>query len=145
MKGKMASLVDVNLLLALLHERHAFSAKAVAWLDEQSGSGSVAICRIVQMGVLRILTRPSIMKDDLLTPSEFWQGWSVLMADARFFIVSEPTQLESVWRELTVSLPRGQCAETDAYLAAFAQAGGYSMATFDKGFQRYPDLDLELL
>lgn len=141
----MASLVDVNVLLAILHERHAFSARALAWLDGKDSVGTVRICRVVQMGVLRLLTRPSIMKEDVLTPAEFWNGWTQLMGDDRFAMVDEPSGLEPVWRALTVALPDGQCAETDAYLAAFAQAGDYRVTTFDKGFKRYPDLDLELL
>lgn len=141
----MDSLVDVNLLLAILHERHIFSARALAWLDEKEGVASVRICRVVQMGVLRILTRHSIMKEDVLAPKEFWSGWSTLMTDSRFAMQPESSGLESTWHELTCGLPKGQCAETDAYLAAFAQSTGLSVATFDKGFQRYPGLDLELL
>jgi predicted nucleic acid-binding protein len=33
----------------------------------------------------------------------------------------------------------------DAYLAAFAQAGGYKMVTFDKDFRQFNGLDLVLL
>lgn len=141
----MPSLVDVNVLLAILHERHAFSAKAIAWLHEKDTTGEVQICRVVQMGVLRLLTRPSIMKDEVLSPTEFWEGWAKLMADDRFRMIEEPAELEAVWRDLTSELPRGQCAETDAYLASFAKSGGLKITTFDKGFQRYEGLDLELL
>jgi toxin-antitoxin system PIN domain toxin len=141
----MASLVDVNLLLALLHERHVSSPAAVAWLDQQTSSGSVVICRVVQMGALRILTRPSIMEDEVLAPAQFWRGWSTLLQDDRFVPVNEPEGCEAGWRKLTQALPAGQCAETDAYLAAFALAGSYRLATFDKGFQRYFGLSLTLL
>jgi predicted nucleic acid-binding protein len=34
---------------------------------------------------------------------------------------------------------------TDAYLAAFASAGGMQFATFDKGFKKYQGLNLELV
>jgi predicted nucleic acid-binding protein len=34
---------------------------------------------------------------------------------------------------------------TDAYLAAFARAGGIGLATFDRGFRRHDGLDLILL
>ena len=34
---------------------------------------------------------------------------------------------------------------TDAYLAAFAQAAGVSLATFDRGFSRFSGLRLQLL
>jgi predicted nucleic acid-binding protein len=34
---------------------------------------------------------------------------------------------------------------TDAYLAAFARAGGLGLVTFDRDFRRYAGLDLTLL
>ena len=67
------------------------------------------------------------------------------MEDDRFVQVNEPEGVEVRWRTLTNALPAGQCAETDVYLAAFAIGGGYQMATFDKGFQRYAGLNLDLL
>lgn len=34
---------------------------------------------------------------------------------------------------------------TDAYLAAYARAGGLTVVTFDRGFRQFPDLSCELL
>lgn len=55
----MAFLADVNFLVALLHARHTASPIANAWLDEQDEPACVAVCRVAQMGALRVLTNPS--------------------------------------------------------------------------------------
>lgn len=140
----MASILDVNVLVALLHARHRHSQRAVRWLDEQ-GRGSVLICRVAQMGALRLLTQPAMMKEDVLSAADFWLGWEQLMEDERFVIVDEPEGFESLWRETTGSLRKGQCAETDSYFAALALSGGWTLVTFDRGFRRFPSIKAEIL
>jgi len=85
------------------------------------------------------------MKEDVLSPEQFWMGWDRMMQDDRLVWVDEPPGLEPVWREVTLALERGQCAETDTYFAAFARACGGTLVTFDRGFRRYSGLTLELL
>lgn len=138
----MAALVDVNVLVALMHARHVHSAPAVRWLASLEEPGAVAICRVAQMGALRILTNSSAMKDDVKSASEFWDGWQRLMADERFSLLGEPNGLQNVWRVLTAALPRGKPAETDCYLAAFAMAGKHCLVSFDRGLRRFAGLDL---
>lgn len=138
----MGALVDVNVLVALMHARHAYSARAVRWLAGHDEPGAVVVSRVSQMGALRILTHPSAMKDEVKSASEFWDGWQRLMADDRFALVGEPAGLENTWRALTGALPRGKPAETDCYLAAFAIAGKHSLVSFDRGLRRFAGLDL---
>lgn len=141
----MASLIDVNVLIALLHARHTKSVQAVNWLERQAEPEAVLICRVVQMGALRILTNPKVMKNDAMSAGIFWRGWDSVLQDERFALVKEPETFEPVWRELTSKLPAGTSAETDAYLAALALAGDWQLATFDQGFTRFPKLALELI
>lgn len=141
----MAALVDVNVLIALLHARHRHGALASSWLDTCVDPGAIGICRIVQMGALRILTSRSAMREDVLTPAQFWRGWERMMSDGRFVMVAEAPELEPAWRAITESLPVGRIAETDTYLAAFAFAGDHTFVTFDRGFRIFRQLKLELL
>ena len=97
------------------------------------------------MGTLRILTQRAAMKEDTLSAEEFWHGWDMMMGDDRFLRVEEPRGIETAWRGITAAIRKGQCAETDAYLAAFAQAGGWSLVTFDRGLRRFPGLHAEIL
>lgn len=138
-------LLDVNIVFALHHPRHVHSSAVHQWLGAKSRPGSLLVCRVVQMGVLRRLTQSGTMREDLITPSEFWLGWDRLMEDERFVQVEEPAGLEGSWRKICGDLSRGKIAETDAYLAAFALAGGYTLATFDKGFVRFDGLTTEIL
>jgi len=140
----MAFLADVNVLIALLHARHAASGRAIAWLDRQQESSSILLCRVAQMGVLRILTNPAWMKDEALPAAAIWEAWDVLLSDDRFARVEEPPRLEAQWRVLTQDFPAGRCAETDTYLAAFARAGGHRLLTFDRGFRRFEGLDVTM-
>ena len=140
----MAFLADVNFLVALLHERHTQSPRASAWLRRHNEEGSVALCRVAQMGALRVLTNRAWLADEVQSAAEVWRAWDLLGADDRFFLVAAPAQLESEWRRLTSGWPRGRMAETDAYFAAFASSGGYRLLSFDKGLRRFPGVELEL-
>jgi predicted nucleic acid-binding protein len=49
------------------------------------------------------------------------------------------------WRDATRHSPSGPNFWTDAYLAAFATAAGYTVVTFDRGFKRHKAAKLNLL
>lgn len=116
-----------------------------SWLETVGERESVLVCRVVQLGALRILTKPSIMREETLSAEELWNGWERVLADERFREEPEPAGLVTTWRAMTRRLPRNSCADTDAYLAAFAVAGGWTLCTFDKGFARYRQLQVQLL
>lgn len=141
----MAYLADVNVLIALLSARHSASARAVAWLDRQEEVGGILLCRVAQMGALRILTNPAAMKEDVQPASAIWAALDLVLSDERFMWVEEPLGLELEWRRLTGSLPVGRSAETDTFLAAFASAGGFRLLTFDRGFRRFSGLKVTVL
>ncbi|MBI2058814.1 MAG: PIN domain-containing protein [Nitrospirae bacterium] len=141
----MAALCDVNVLVALLHARHVHSARAVSWLSTQEETGSVLVCRVVQMGALRVLTNRSWLKEEVLSAEQFWTGWDKLLGDDRFAMLAEPELLEEAWRRVTVRIPKGQAVETDAYLAALALSTSHRVVTLDRGFRRFPDLQIEFL
>jgi uncharacterized protein len=140
----MGYLADVNFLIALLHARHALSDRAVAWLGRQEQAGSILLCRVAQMGVLRILTNPTWLKGDVLAATAVWDAWDLLLTDDRFTSIQEPAGLESEWRLVTRDLAAGRNAGTDTYLAAFARAGGYRLLTFDRRFRHLEGLDVEI-
>ncbi|HEV3076258.1 MAG TPA: TA system VapC family ribonuclease toxin [Thermoanaerobaculia bacterium] len=140
----MGYLADVNFLIALLHAKHALSERAVAWLGRQEQAGSILLCRVAQMGVLRILTNPTWLKGEVLSAAAVWDAWDLLLTDDRFASIQEPAGIESEWRLVTRDFAAGRPAGTDAYLAAFARAGGYSLLTFDRGFHQFEDLAVEI-
>jgi predicted nucleic acid-binding protein len=101
----MPYLADVNFLIALLHPGHQHSPQAVALLDRQDDAASIHLCRVAQMGVLRILTHPGLMKADVQSAASVWQAWDLLLTDDRFLQVEEPQRLEETWRGLTRNFP----------------------------------------
>jgi toxin-antitoxin system PIN domain toxin len=141
----MGYLADVNFLVAILHARHAFSKRAVSWLDHQKEPGSVLLCRVVQMGALRLLTDSRWLKTEVRSAASVWDGLDLTLTDDRVARVEEPPRIEAEWRRLTRAFPAGRCADSDAYLAAFAHAGGYRLLTFDRGFRQFEGLDVEIL
>ena len=96
------------------------------------------------MGALRLLTLPAAMGPDIQTAREAWAGWRRAMEDERFVFEPEPFGLAEKWQAITETMPLGTRVDTDTYLAAFALAGDLTLATFDKGFARYPGLRVEV-
>lgn len=139
----MAKLLDVNLTIAILHTEHGPLARS--WLAGQTEMGSLLICRATQMGVLRLLTRRAMMRDRVLEASEAWSYWRTLRSDERFRMVDEPVDLEEAWTRIGSKIQKGACLDTDTYLAAFALAGGHTLATFDGGFVLFEGLATEIL
>lgn len=57
------------------------------------------------------------------------------LADVNY--TGEPASIEVEWRRLTHGSRRSPNVWTDAYLAAFAIAGGFEIVTFDRGFEQF--------
>ena len=68
-----------------------------------------------------------------------------MLASGRFGFVLEPDGLDSLWEEMCRPFDRSPKAVLDAYLAAFAKAGGYELATLDRAFRQFPDLKAQIL
>jgi len=135
-------LADVNFLIAILDSRHEHSARAVSWLQNVDERHSIVICRVAQMGALRLLTKQSIMREGVLTGADAWAYINSLFEDDRFVFASEPSGFESSWKAICAWTPKGSSTETAAYLAAFAIADNLSVVTFDRGMNRFPGLDI---
>jgi predicted nucleic acid-binding protein len=75
-----------------------------------------------------------------------WQLYATVLADGRMaYLGTEPPGLDRYWRQFTdraLSAPR---LWMDAYLAAFAVAGGYAMVTTDSAFRQFSGVDLLVL
>lgn len=141
----MAGLCDVNVLLALSTDRHAQHAQALRWF-EGVGSAGARVCRVALLGLLRLLNNPSAMEEDVLDAAGCWDLWRRMQQDERIrFAPAEPSGLDASFERFTAGQAFSPRLWTDAYLAAFAQAGGLTVVTFDRGFRRFPDLSCELL
>jgi toxin-antitoxin system PIN domain toxin len=133
-------LCDVNVLLALVTDRHAAHAAAVRWLDGVPAGGAI-ICRVAQTGLLRLLNNPAVMGEDVLDTTACWELWRRLLEDERVrFAPAEPPGLDAAFARFTSGKAFTPRLWTDAYLAAYAQASGLTLVTFDRGFRQFDGL-----
>jgi uncharacterized protein len=138
------TLPDVGVLLAAVWGKHVHHPVAQAWLDRQHGG--LVLCRVTQMSLLRLLSNPAVMGADLVSRALAWGILDQLSGDERVVWSDEPQHMEPVWRALSARDDNSHKLWTDDYLAAFAQAGGLTLATLDSGFQRrYPSVAVETL
>jgi uncharacterized protein len=135
---------DVNVWLALVVAEHTHARQAQNWAERASGDWLV-MNRITQMGLLRLLTNPSVMGSDALTGAQAWLVADELLEHENIRLVKEPDGLERNWRDLT---PHGRISPnfwTGAYLAAFARTTGFTLVTFDRGFSKHPNIPVQIL
>lgn len=144
MTGSESVLPDANVWLALLLPKHAAHRAARRWLDGRAGAPLV-FCRVTQMAFLRHLTNEAIMGPNVLAQAAAWREYERLLGRDEVVFLAEPNGLEIRWRDYTGLRMPGTKLWTDAYLAAFAQGHGLTVATFDKGFTRYAGTDVLVL
>lgn len=141
----MSALCDVNVLLALVTDRHAQHAVAARWLNALPRAAAV-VCRVAQTGLLRLLNNPAVMQEEALDTSACWALWHRLLEDERIrFVPAEPSGLDAAFERFTTGHAFTPRLWTDAYLAAYAQAGGLTLVTFDRGLRTFPGLRCEIL
>ncbi len=124
----MRSLLDVNVLIALLDSGHLMHRTAMSWLEREIGSGW-ASCPITENGVIRIMSQPGYPNSR--TPVE--------VADRLAEACSSPHHV--FWPE-DISLLAGSILDwgrilghrqvTDAYLLALATRHEGRFVTFDQ-------------
>jgi predicted nucleic acid-binding protein len=84
------------------------------------------------MGVLRLLTNEAVMGIDVLSSRSAWRTYRTILTDERIQFAPEPFALEQEWHKLTAQDRAAPRHWTDAYLAAFARAGGMQLVTLDR-------------
>lgn len=130
--------------LAAVWGRHGHFSVASDWLNRQADE--LVLCRVTQMGLLRLLSNPAIMGDDAVDRSQAWRLFDRLWSDERVVWADEPDGLDAVWRAISARDDKSPKLWTDDYLAAFAQAGDLTLATLDHKLPaRYPSVRVESL
>lgn len=142
-------LCDSNIWLALALSRHAHHAAVREWIEAVQDQASVLFCRATQQTFLRLLTNAAVLSpygNPPLTNRQAWEAYQALLADDRIaFRVDEPAGLEADWGRFALRETASPKIWMDAYLAAFAFAGGHRMVTTDAAFKQFRGLHLELL
>ncbi len=134
-------LPDVNIWLAFSVADHAHHQRARRYWYEEA-SDRLAFCRLTVLGFLRLTTNTAAMGGQPLTVPQAWQAYRAFRRLPEVLLADEPEGCESWlerWAMGTRPTPRQW---TDAYLAAFARAGGLRLVSFDGDFTRFDGLDL---
>jgi len=138
---RMEILADVNVLLALSDPLHGQHRRCSEWFSGLSESDHLLVCRVAQMGLLRLITNSRVMDGRALTLRDAWSFYGEFVQDPSVSTVYEPEGLQSCWVQLCWDRGASTKMVTDTYLAAFAIAGDYALVSLDKGFAQYPGLD----
>ena len=115
----MKHLLDVNVLLALLLDKHEDNAKTTAWL---SANPEIVLCPISELGFLRISTVAHL-------------GFPMSSARRLLADFAERFKVEWIPDDLPAlkSHPRTSKEVTDHYLADLAAKHSLKLATLDTG------------
>lgn len=142
-------LCDVNVWLALALSAHTNHRTARAWLDSIDSPRSIVFCRSTQQSFLRLLTNAAVLApygNPPLTNADAWDAYGAFLADDRIvFHEGEPDGLERLWQGFALRPSASPKLWMDAYLAAFAIAGGYQMVTTDAAFHQFEGVDVVVL
>ncbi len=124
---------DVNVWVALTHERHAHHAVARSWLESQDGD--LFFCRFTQLGLLRLLTNEQVMGPEVLSQRRAWSVFRNWLADERVRFHREPDtdDFDRLFERISSRERPSTKLWADAYLVAFAATAGLQLVSFDQG------------
>jgi len=123
---------DVNVWLALAHGIHPQHATALYWEQALPTDAALCFCRFTQLGLLRLLTNRTAMREDVLYQVEAWRSYDSFVQIAGARLIDEPPDIDPPFRRLTESKEASTKQWADGYLAAFAETAGLTLVTFDR-------------
>ena len=137
-------LVDINVWFALLVAEHEHHQEARNWYSGLA-AGEAVRCRIVQLGVIRLLGTATMMKGNPIPTRQAWDLIQQLLEDERVEFAAEPADLDELLPPLFRQPGPTPKLLGDAYLAAFALASSRKLVTRDGGFTQFRGLQVELV
>ena len=140
----MIHLCDSNVFLALAVGQHAHHSLAAEWFSSLADAETAVFCRVTRISFLRLLTQKIAPGYVPLSNAGAWSVLDRLVSDDAIGFATEPAGLETLWREWSALETASPKVWMDAYLAAFAAAGGMRLVTLDRDFQRFAPLGVDL-
>lgn len=131
----MPLFLDVNVWLPLVWEGHVATESARQWAS--GVEEDFILCRFTQVALLRHLTNPIIMADDVLSNDEASELSRALSSRPNVLFSHDPGGVDTLFPAIGNDPEPRRNRWTDAYLAAFAIAGNHRLVSFDRGFARY--------
>ncbi len=125
----MRALLDINVLLALLDEDHAFHDRAHGWFGKHASLGW-ASCPLTENGLVRIRSHPNYHPVSKRSPSEVVAALRRFVASGDHEFWSDDLSLRDPER-FDADLVPGPRQISDLYLLALATECGGRLVTFD--------------
>lgn len=125
----MRSLLDINVIIALLDEEHIFHERAHNWWRNDQPK-AWASCPLTENGVVRIMTHPSFSKYSRHTPREVIDSLSDFVSKTDHEFWSDTLSVRDKTWLAAENLHTGS-ALTDLYLLALAVKHDARLVTFD--------------
>jgi uncharacterized protein len=129
---------DINVWIALTVQTHIHTDLACRWMSQLPASDRVLFTRYTQLGILRLLTNASVMKEAVLTLRYAWAAFDTWSKDPRVEFVAEPPFLDSAFRRATDPFADQPASKWigDCYLLAFARQANATLVTFDRALHK---------
>ena len=145
-----ASLFDTNVWLAAIFPTHPFHPQAQQALQRATSAQPALWCRATQQSFLRLASTSTLLKAygaEGMSNRDALIALDALQTLPQVKLLDEPTGAFSLWRNMATLDTASPKVWMDAYLAAFAIAGGLRMVTLDRDFKNFvpQGLDLALL
>jgi uncharacterized protein len=142
------SLFDTNVWLAAMFPKHPFHQIAQQTLGQSTSSQPALWCRATQQSFVRLASTPSLHRAydaKNLTNRSVLVALDFLQALPQVALRDEPSGTFALWRTLAALDSASPKVWMDAYLAAFAIAGGLHMVTLDRDFKNFVPQGLKLV
>lgn len=134
------ALFDTNVWLAVVFPTHPFHTHAQLALQAATPTQCAVFCRSTQQSFLRLVSTPILHKTygaEGLTNRDALKALDALQALSQVAVCDEPPGTVPLWRTLAARDTASPKVWMDAYLAAFAIAGGLRLVTLDQDFKTH--------
>jgi toxin-antitoxin system PIN domain toxin len=141
-------LLDVNIWLAWAFPAHAHHRQALEAYKRATPEQPACFCRATQQGFLRVASGPAFQRSCNiigLTNRDALAALDQIMASPAVAYREEPAGLVPLWHRLAALPSASPKVWMDAYLAAFAVAGGLQMVTLDRAFSQFAGVSVTIL
>lgn len=140
-------LVDTNVWLAVVFTTHPLHQLARDALQQRSPAEPAVFCRATQLSFLRLASTPVLLKAygaEGLNNRDALVALNALQQLRQVSVRDEPRGTRALWHAMSALDSASPKVWMDAYLAAFAIAGGMRMLTLDRDFRNFVPQGLEL-
>lgn len=142
------SLFDTNVWIAAIFTTHPAHKQAQQVLQNATPADPAVFCRSTQQSLLRLASTPALLKiygAEGLTNRDALVALAALLALPQVCEREEPPGLLALWHRLASRDTASPKVWMDAYLAAFAIAGGLHLVSLDQDFKSFEAQRLNLI